>query len=247
MDKEDLAKAFASDLKKLVAENHHPIIVHGGGPQINLILSKLNIESSFYEGLRITDNATRDVVQMVLSGLVNKNLVSLFTKEGISCAGLSGVDANLLLGQIKNEKLGLVGDIIKIDPNIIKVLLNNNIMPIIAPIAKDTQGEILNINADTAAGSIAGSLHADVFVLVSDVPGVLDKNEKIIPNLNLNEIKKLKEEKIIYGGMIPKVDSCLNALAKGCKKALILDGRIQGNLYRALTLKNNIKATTITL
>lgn len=234
MDKEALCAAFAEDLAFLSAEGTRCVVVHGGGPQISALLERLHIESRFENGLRVTDEATMQAVEMVLCGQVNKDVVRRFAAHGVRAAGVSGRDGGLLLASVRQPSLGRVGEVDKVDPALVECLLAGGFVPVVAPVASDAAGQPLNINADTAAGALAGALHADYFVLISDVPGVLDGEKRLIPTLDRARSQSLITEGVICGGMIPKVGSCLHALDAGCRRALILDGREPGSLRRYL-------------
>lgn len=234
MDKPELCTAFATDLAQLSAQDMGFVVVHGGGPQISALLKRLNIESRFENGLRVTDEATMAAVEMVLCGQVNKAVVASFAAHGARAAGISGRDGNLLRAVVKNPALGLVGEVEAVDPALILCLLQGDFVPVVAPVANGPDGQALNINADTAAGALAGALAADYFILISDVPGVLDAEGRLITSLTRAEIEKLRAEGVITGGMIPKVESCLHALDAGCQRALILDGRSPSSLRRYL-------------
>ena len=234
MDKPELCTAFATDLAQLSAQDMGFVVVHGGGPQISALLKRLNIESRFENGLRVTDEATMAAVEMVLCGQVNKAVVASFAAHGARAAGISGRDGNLLRAVVKNPALGLVGEVETVDPALILCLLEGDFVPVVAPVANGPDGQALNINADTAAGALAGALAADYFILISDVPGVLDAEGRLITSLTRAEIEKLRAEGVITGGMIPKVESCLHALDAGCQRALILDGRSPSSLRRYL-------------
>ncbi|WP_297262467.1 acetylglutamate kinase [uncultured Desulfovibrio sp.] len=234
MDKEALCAAFAEDLAFLSAEGTRCVVVHGGGPQISALLERLHIESRFENGLRVTDEATMQAVEMVLCGQVNKDVVRRFAAHGVRAAGISGRDGGLLLASVRQPALGRVGEVDKVDPALVECLLAGGFVPVVAPVASDAAGQPLNINADTAAGALAGALHADYFVLISDVPGVLDGEKRLIPTLDRARSQSLMDEGVICGGMIPKVGSCLHALDAGCRRALILDGREPGSLRRYL-------------
>ena len=234
MDKPELCTAFATDLAQLSAQDMGFVVVHGGGPQISALLKRLNIESRFENGLRVTDAATMAAVEMVLCGQVNKAVVASFAAHGARAAGISGRDGNLLRAVVKNPALGLVGEVEAVDPALILCLLEGDFVPVVAPVANGPDGQALNINADTAAGAMAGALAADYFILISDVPGVLDAEGRLITSLTRAEIEKLRAEGVITGGMIPKVESCLHALDAGCQRALILDGRSPSSLRRYL-------------
>lgn len=234
MDKPELCTAFATDLAQLSAQDMGFVVVHGGGPQISALLKRLNIESRFENGLRVTDEATMAAVEMVLCGQVNKAVVASFAAHGARAAGISGRDGNLLRAVVKNPALGLVGEVEAVDPALILCLLEGDFVPVVAPVANGPDGQALNINADTAAGALAGALAADYFILISDVPGVLDAEGRLITSLTRAEIEKLRAEGVITGGMIPKVEYCLHALDAGCQRALILDGRSPSSLRRYL-------------
>lgn len=170
MDKPELSEAFAADLTRLAAQGMRLVVVHGGGPQISALLNRLHVESRFVNGLRVTDAACMEAVEMVLCGQVNKAVVSALARHGARAAGISGRDGNLLLARRKHPDLGLVGDVEAVDPSLPRCLLDAGFVPVIAPVASGSEGEALNINADTAAGALAGALEADYFVLISDVP-----------------------------------------------------------------------------
>lgn len=231
-----LCRAFAQGLARL-QQAMHLVVVHGGGPQISSLLKRLCIESRFENGLRVTDAATMEVVEMVLCGQVNKDVVTLFQQQGAACVGISGKDAQLLQARTFDPALGFVGEVHKVQPQLLRVLLDGGYIPVVAPVAidsDDAQGHSLNINADTAAGAIAGALAADYFVLVSDVPGVLDADKTLLPLLNRTQIAAMIKSGVICGGMIPKVESCLHALEQGCRRALILNGEVEGSLEKYL-------------
>lgn len=234
MDKEALCAAFAEDLFVLNAGGTRCVVVHGGGPQISALLERLHIESRFESGLRVTDEATMQAVEMMLCGQVNKDVVRRFAAHGVRAAGISGRDGGLLLASVRQPSLGRVGEVDRVDPALVECLLAGGFVPVVAPVASDAAGQPLNINADTAAGALAGALKADFFVLISDVPGVLDGEKRLIPSLDRARIQSLIAEGVISGGMIPKVGSCLHALDAGCRRALILDGREPGSLRRHL-------------
>jgi len=234
MDKPDLSSAFATDIAQLTEQGMAFVVVHGGGPQISSLLKRLNIESRFVDGLRVTDAATMEAVEMVLCGRVNKAVVNELARQGVRAAGISGRDGALLQAVVKNPDLGLVGAVETVNPDLPRCLLAGGFVPVVAPVASGPEGQALNINADTAAGALAGALAAEYFVLISDVPGVLDADGRLIPSLNRREIADLRAEGVINGGMIPKVEACLNALDAGCQRALILDGRAASSLRRYL-------------
>lgn len=234
MDDPALGVSFAEGLARLSARGMRLAVVHGGGPQISEMLERLNIPSRFENGLRVTDGATMQVVEMILCGQVNKGVVGLFQRHGVRAVGISGKDGRLLEAGPLSERLGLVGEIRGVNPALVAALLDASFLPVIAPVAGGEKGESYNVNADTAAGALAGALEADYFVLISDVPGVLDAEKKLIPALNRRDVARLVQEGIVFGGMIPKVLSCLHALDEGCRRALILDGRAESSLERYL-------------
>lgn len=239
MGDESLAKLFARDVVLLRQIGANPVVVHGGGPQIGEMLKKLKIESEFIQGLRVTDKETVDVVEMVLAGSINKHIVSQINAQGGFAVGLSGKDGNL----IKAEKLrrtmrdpdsnierildlGLVGEPKEITPHILDNFEESDITPVIAPIGMGPKGETLNINADTAAGAIAGAINAKRLLMLTDVVGVLDKSGELIPKLTAHDARELIKNGTIAGGMIPKVETCLNAIDEGVEAAVIIDGRV---------------------
>lgn len=231
-----LNKLFAQDVVLLKFIGINVVIVHGGGPQIAETLKKLGKTSEFIEGLRVTDEETLDIVEMVLSGSTNKSIVRLINQQGGKAVGLSGSDAELTKamkitltkesnGKKKEIDLGRVGKVNKINPQIIHYLTAGDYIPVIAPLGVDDDGNVFNINADEAAGAIAGSLEAEKFILLTDVQGILDQNGTLIGSINKEEAQKLQEEKVINSGMIPKTRACLDALSGGVKKTHIIDGR----------------------
>lgn len=234
LDDQDLRMAFAKGVASLVQKGYRLVIVHGGGPQINTLLKALSIQSEFRNGLRVTDEKALSVVEMVLCGQVNKFITRLLEKENVDAVGISGEDAKLFLASPVAD-LGRVGSITKVNARLPLCLLANGFTPVIAPLALDMAGEPLNVNADIAAGALAGALKAEYFVLISDVPGVLDRKGNLIESLDENKIGELISDGVITGGMVPKTQACINALQLGCAKALILDGRSPGSLERWLT------------
>ena len=233
------ARRFARDVVLLKQVGIDPIVVHGGGPQIGQMLERLKIKSDFIDGLRVTDEATIEIVEMVLSGSINKQIVSAINAAGGYAIGLSGKDANLIqarkLSRTKTDPdsrieqvldLGFVGEPQSINTVILKTLESSAIIPVIAPIGTGEAGETFNINADTVAGAVAGAVKASRFLLLTDVPGVLDKNMKLIPELTEGEARALIADGTIKGGMIPKIETCLQAIDGGVEAAVILDGRV---------------------
>jgi len=227
MEEEGLKKEFAKDVSLLKYVGINPVIVHGGGPMIGRLLDELEIPTRFVDGLRVTDKKTLEVVEMVLSGSINKEIVKNINDMGGRAIGLSGKDGRLLVAKkVKGKDIGLVGEIIKVDVAIIKDVSAHGYIPVIAPIADGIDGNSYNINADTAAGSIAKALSAKKFILLTDVEGVLDRKGKLIPALKCSEIEKLIDRKVVSGGMIPKVKCCIDALRGGVRETHILDGRV---------------------
>lgn len=242
----ELKKAVMSDIILLSFIGVKVVLIHGGGPEISGMLSKLGIESKFVGGLRYTDSDTAEVVQMVLAGKTNKDLVSLIGVCGGKAIGLCGIDG----GMIKAKKLedenfdyGYVGEIISVDPNPIKKVLEEDYIPVIATVGIDDNGQVYNINADTAAADIAAALGAENIITLSDIPGLLrDVNDKnsLIPEINVDEIDSLIESGVISGGMIPKIKSCEKAIRSGVKKAVMIDGRIPHSIIIEMFSKEGI-------
>jgi acetylglutamate kinase len=239
MGDEGLGSGFAHDIVLLAQVGVDPIVVHGGGPQIGQMLDRLKIKSAFIDGLRVTDQATVEIVEMVLSGSINKQLVTAIQKAGGTAIGLSGKDGNLIrakkLERRKHDPdsniekvldLGFVGEPEVIDTKVLEWLEQSNIVPVIAPIGVGAEGETYNINADTVAGAVAGAMEATRLLLLTDVAGVLDKEKKLIPELSAADVRRLIDDGTISGGMIPKVETCLEAVEGGCEAAVILDGRV---------------------
>ncbi|MBQ7378350.1 MAG: acetylglutamate kinase [Clostridia bacterium] len=205
------------------------VLVHGGGPEISDMMKKLGKKPEFVNGLRVTDKETVDIVQMVLAGKVNKSLVTLLQMKGGHAVGLSGMDGGIIEAKVKDERLGFVGEITKIRTQPITDLLEKNYIPVISTVASDHQGNVYNINGDTAAAYIAGALGAARLIMMTDVAGILrDKDDptSLIPHLTVSEAHKLYEDGVISGGMIPKVDCCIEAIRAGVKDVTIMDGRI---------------------
>ena len=240
----ETARKFAADVVLLKLVGMHPVVVHGGGPQISRMLERAGVKSQFIDGLRVTDPATMEVAEMVLSGSVNKELAHLITSAGreadVRGVGLSGKDARLMTVEkvTRTRKdpdslieqsidLGLVGDPKEVDPTIVQALINatEDYIPVIAPIGVDADGHTYNINADTAAGALAGALGAKRFLLLSDIPGVLDQNGELIREMSVQDAKHAIGSGWVTGGMIPKLETCIAALENGVEAAVILDGR----------------------
>jgi len=219
---------FARDIAFLKQVGIHPIVVHGGGPQISNMLQRLGIKSSFVNGLRVTDQATLEVVEMVLSGSINKQLAAEINAAGGRAVGISGKDGGLIRARklTRNGELGFVGEPERIDDRVLDAFRKSDIIPVIAPLGIDADGATYNINADTVAGAIAAAAKAARFLLLTDVPGVLDAKEGLIPELTAAEARSLIASGIISGGMTPKVETCLDAVAGGVEAAVIVDGRV---------------------
>ena len=242
MDDENLNKKFAANVRELMQLGAKVVIVHGGGPQISSMLKKLDVPSEFKNGLRVTDPTTMQVVEMVLCGQVNKAVVNLFQQNGVDAVGMAGKDGyTIKASKIKgDEDYGLVGEVSSINTRLITTLLNAGFVPVIAPVGVGDDGTTYNINADTSAGGIAGALKADCFVLVTDVPGVMDETKKLLPSITRTQAEAMIDSGVISGGMIPKVESCLHALNEGVKRALIMDGREEDNLLLSLTERGGV-------
>ena len=244
----ELKKQVMTDIVLLRLIGVRVVLVHGGGPEISELMDKLGKTSSFVDGLRVTDEETVDIAQMVLSGKVNKSLVELISVAGGKGVGISGVDARLIEAKKKDERLGLVGEITKVNTSIINDLLDNNYIPVISTIGCDKSGNIYNINGDTAAAYIAGSLGAERLIMMTDIAGILrDKNDSasLIPEITVTEAKKLFDSGIVDGGMIPKTECAVKAIEKGVKNVVIMDGRVPHSILMEL-LTNEGAGTMIT-
>jgi acetylglutamate kinase len=229
---------FAGDVALMKQCGVHPIVVHGGGPQIDDMLKRLEIESSFVDGLRVTDAATVEVVEMVLAGKINKEIVAAINKQGGRAVGLSGKDARLIVaekllqtvtdkatGAERKIDRGFVGKPVSINPEVLEVFRDSDLIPVVAPVAAGTEGETFNINGDTAAGALAGAMRAARLLLLTDVPGVKGADGALIEEMSVAEAQALIESGVIHGGMIPKVETALDALSRGVDAVVILDGR----------------------
>lgn len=216
---------FARDIVLMKQCNVHPVIVHGGGPAINAMLDRLGIKSRFVRGRRVTDAAVMEVVEMVLAGRINKMIAQAINLEGGKAVGLTGKDANLILCDPADPELGQVGQPRQINPDVLKTFIASDMIPVVAPIGAGFEGESYNINGDTAAGALAGALQADRLLLLTDVAGVRDKGDAVLTNLSTDDCRALIKDGTIGGGMIPKVETALDALSKGVRAAVILDGR----------------------
>jgi len=250
--KEDLKESFAKDIAMLNFIGISTAIVHGGGPKISSMMKKMGKEPRFVQGLRVTDKETMDIVEMVLGGLVNKEIVALINSHGGKAVGLSGKDGGLINAKKKlfgrsrkkgpegNIDIGLVGEVSSIDPYILAGLKRNGCIPVISPIGIGPKGETFNINADHVAASIAGAIKAEKLIILTDVSGIMDKKNRIISTLTKKEITQLINKKIIKEGMLPKVQSCLDALDHGVSKIHIIDGRIPHCLLLEIFTKEGI-------
>ncbi len=225
MGRDEAMATFAADVVLMRQVGVNPVIVHGGGPMINAMLEKLDIKSEFVNGKRVTDKATMDVVEMVLSGLVNKRIVQAINAQGGRAVGLSGKDANLIECVPTDPALGLVGTPSKMDPRILETLFAQEIIPVIAPLGSGANGETFNINGDTAAGAIAGALKADRLLLLTDVSGVKNAAGEVVTEMTAAQIREMTADGTIAGGMIPKTETALDAIASGVRAVVILDGR----------------------
>jgi len=229
MTNPELKKLVMSDILLLSTVGIKVVLVHGGGPEINQMLAKINKESKYVDGLRVTDEETMEIVQMILAGKTNKDLVNIIGSIGGKALGLSGMDGKLIKAKLLSEELGKVGDITEINTEIIHDVMDKGYIPIISSIACDDEGNAYNTNADTAASAIAGALKAKALIAMTDIKGLLrDVNDldSLITEVNVSEVNALKKEGVISGGMIPKIDSCVDAIRKGVEKVFIIDGRI---------------------
>ena len=230
MTEPSLKVGFAQDIVLMKYVGINPVVVHGGGPQIGRLLARLGKESRFVKGIRVTDDETMDVVEMVLGGKINAEIVGLINHYGGKAVGLSGKDANLIKAKglkIKGSDMGFAGEVETVNPRLIKTLEDSNFIPVIAPIGYDDKGKSYNINADTVAGAIASALKAEKLILLTDVAGVLDKQKKLITSLTTAEAKALMKKKTAVGGMVPKLGCCIEAVKNGVSSAHIIDGRVE--------------------
>ena len=229
MTSESLKQQVMEDIVLLRLVGVNVVLVHGGGPEINDLMKRLGKVPEFVDGLRVTDKETVDIVQMVLAGKVNKSLVSLLETKGGRAVGLSGIDDKLIEAKFKDERLGFVGEITKVNPEAVYDLLAKNYIPVISTIACGPNGEIFNINGDTAAAYIAGALKAERLIMMTDIAGILRNPEDpatLIPEITISEAKSLRESGVISGGMIPKAECCIKAITEGVNKVIIMDGRV---------------------
>jgi acetylglutamate kinase len=239
MGDEDLAREFARDVVLLEQTAINPVVVHGGGPQIEAMLKRAGVQSQFAGGLRITDAATLEIVEMVLAGSINKQIVGFINAAGGKAIGLCGKDGNMVVAKKATRRvvdpgsniekvvdLGFVGEPEKVDTTVLNTVLGRELIPVLAPVCAAADGGSYNVNADTFAGAIAGALKAKRFLLLTDVPGVLDKNKRLIDKLSAKDVRALIADGTISGGMIPKVETCLSALEQGVEGVVILDGKV---------------------
>jgi acetylglutamate kinase len=233
-----LASSFAQDIVLLKQSGVNVVVVHGGGPQIAGMLKRLQLKSEFVQGLRVTDKPTVEVVEMVLAGLINKDIVTSINRQGGKAVGISGKDANLMIARkitemmdpesnlMKAVDIGYVGDPAEINPHIVEVISHSDLIPVIAPVAMSREGETLNVNADTFASALAARIKAKRLLLLTDVAGVLDKNKTLLPRLTIEEARGLIRDGTITEGMIPKVEGCIEVVEAGVEGVVILDGRV---------------------
>jgi acetylglutamate kinase len=253
MGKKEYVSSFAEDIVLLQQVGMLPIVVHGGGPQIGEMLSKLKIKTEFIDGLRVTDSETIDVVEMVLSGVTNKSIVTAISNAGAKAVGISGKDGNLITAKrlmkidensVSNVEraidLGFVGIPKKIDTQVIKALINEKMIPVIAPVGMGEDGLTYNINADTATGAISAAMKASRMIMLTDVSGVLDEKGKLIPELTINEALDLIKNKVVVGGMIPKLRTCIDAVEGGAEASVIMDGRMPHSLLLELFTEHGV-------
>lgn len=253
MGDEKLATEFAHDVVLMKQVGMNPVVVHGGGPQIGRMLERLKIESSFIDGLRVTDEATIEVVEMVLSGSINKSIVGTINKVGGQAIGLSGKDSNLVIAEPLKRKrkdpdsnieqvidLGFVGYPKTVNADFLRMFEKSDVIPVIAPIGLGENGETYNINADTMAGAIAATLGAERLLLLTDVVGVLDKDGELVADMHEDTVRELIADGTINGGMIPKVDTCLHAVDNGVSAAVIMDGRVEHALLLELFTEHGV-------
>lgn len=235
----DLAEKFAQDIVLLNQVGIEPVVVHGGGPQIKTMLERLKIQSEFVDGLRVTDKATVDIVEMVLAGSINAEIVTAINRAGGFAVGLSGKDGNLIkcrkLRRTKKDPdssiekaldLGFVGEPTEVNTHVLEQFEQSDVIPVIAPIGFGEAGETFNINADTAAGAVASAMHASRLLMLTDVAGVLDRDGNLIPEMTVEQARRLMSDGTISGGMIPKIETCLHAVESGVEAAVIMDGRV---------------------
>jgi acetylglutamate kinase len=248
----ELSAAFARDIVLLKQSGVNPIVVHGGGPQIANMLKRLQLKSEFVKGLRVTDKPTVEVVEMVLAGLINKDIVTAINRQGGKAVGISGKDANLMIARKITEMpdpesnlmqavdIGYVGDPVEVNPHIVDVISSSDLIPVIAPVAIGRDGETLNVNADTFASALAARMKAKRLLLLTDVAGVLTGEGRLIERLAIEEARKLIREGVITGGMIPKVEGCIEVVEAGVEAVVILDGRVPHCVLLELFTKHGV-------
>jgi acetylglutamate kinase len=248
----ELAAAFAQDIVLLKQSGVNPIVVHGGGPQIAGMLKRLQLKSEFVHGLRVTDKPTVEVVEMVLAGLINKDIVTAINRVGGKAVGISGKDADLMIAKritempdpesnlMKAVDIGYVGDPVEVNPHIVNVIAGSDLIPVIAPVAISRDGETLNVNADTFASALAARMKAKRLLLLTDVAGVLDKDKRLIPQLSIDDAHALIRDGTIRDGMIPKVESCIEVVEAGVEGVVILDGRVPHCVLLELFTKHGV-------
>ena len=253
MENEELKTSFAQDIVLLKYVGINPVVVHGGGPQIDSVLERMGITSRYVRGMRVTDQETLDIVEMVLVGKVNKEIVTLINQHGGMAVGLSGKDGGLILAKKMNVTvastngelpeiidIGMVGEIIGINPLVIESLDQNKFIPVLAPVGVGKGGETYNINADLVAGEVAEALHAEKLILMTDVEGVKDKKGVLLSTLKENQARKMIQEGVVGSGMIPKVECCINALKGGVEKTHIIDGRVKHAVLLEIFTKEGV-------
>jgi acetylglutamate kinase len=253
MENDDLKASFAQDIVLLKYVGINPVVVHGGGPQIDTVLDKMGITSRYVRGMRVTDQETLDIVEMVLVGKVNKEIVNLINQNGGMAVGLSGKDGGLILAKKMNVTvasgngespeiidIGMVGEIIGINPLIIESLDQNKFIPVIAPVGVGKQGETYNINADLVAGEVAEALHAEKLILMTDIEGVKDKKGGLLSTLKESQARRMIQDGVVGSGMIPKVECCINALKGGVEKTHIIDGRVKHAVLLEIFTKEGV-------
>jgi len=259
MSEELLKESFAQDVVLLRYIGINPVIVHGGGPQIGKTMERMGKKPSFVSGQRVTDEETMDIVEMVLGGKINKEIVNLINQAGGKAVGLTGKDGNLIqakklklskksteTGETEIIDIGLVGEVIGVNPGVLSALESSGFIPVIAPVGAGATGETYNINADIVAGAVAGALKSEKLILLTDQSGILDKNDVLIPTLNKKKVESLVQMGVIDGGMLPKTQSCFDALDAGCSKVHIIDGRVPHALLLEIFTKEGV-GTEITL
>ena len=237
MINQELKEQVMEDIVLLHLIGVKVVLVHGGGPEISELMAKLGKKPEFVDGLRVTDKETVDIVQMVLAGKVNKSLVNFLEMKGGKAMGISGMDGRLIEAKMKDERLGYVGDITKINIECVEDLLQKGYIPVVSTIGCDSEGNAYNINGDTAAARIAGALNAERLIMMTDIAGILkDKDDPstLIPQVTIKEAEELKKQGVISGGMIPKVDCCVEAISKGVKNVVIMDGRVSHSILMEL-------------